>query len=58
MANTSRKNNPVAKYARKFNKSAVHVDRKKEYKKRGDKGRQYCVDEDFYDSAGGKNEYL
>jgi len=27
------KNNPVAKYARKYNKSAVHIDRKKATKK-------------------------
>jgi len=27
------KNNPVAKYARKYNKSAVHVDRKKASKR-------------------------
>lgn len=28
-------NNPVAKHARSFNKSAVHKDKKKEQKKRG-----------------------
>jgi len=27
------KNNPVAKYARKYNKCAVHKDRKKAHKK-------------------------
>jgi len=27
------KNNPVAKYARKYNKAVVHTDRKKETKK-------------------------
>lgn len=28
------KGNPVAKYSRKFNKAAVHTDRKKEERKR------------------------
>jgi hypothetical protein len=33
------------------------TDRKKEQKKTGViKGRNYCVDEDFYDSAGGFEE--
>lgn len=51
------RNNPVAKNAHKFNRSAVMVDRKKQLKKTGyEKGRRYCVDEDFYDSAGGKDE--
>jgi hypothetical protein len=27
--------NPVAKYARKFNRAVTHIDRKKEAKKRG-----------------------
>jgi hypothetical protein len=27
--------NPVAKYARKFNRAVTHIDRKKEVKKRG-----------------------
>lgn len=30
-----KRSNPVAKYGRKFNKAAVHVDKKKEQKKRG-----------------------
>lgn len=49
--------NPVAKYAKRYNKAVVMIDRKKELKKTGrDKGRRYCVDEDFYDSAGEKYE--
>jgi len=27
--------NPVAKYARKFNRASTHIDKKKEAKKRG-----------------------
>ena len=30
-----KKSNPVAKYARKYNVAAVHIDRKKEAKKTG-----------------------
>ena len=30
-----KRSNPVAKYARKFNRASTHVDRKKESKKRG-----------------------
>lgn len=29
------KNNPVAKFSRKFNRASIHIDRKKETKKRG-----------------------
>lgn len=43
--------NPVAKFAKRFNKSAVMVDRKKEEKRTG--GR-WNLDDDFYDSADGK----
>jgi hypothetical protein len=47
--------NPVAKFQRKYNKAVVFKDRKREWKKTG--GR--CdLDADFYDSAGGKNEYI
>ena len=53
------KSNPVAKFQRKFNKAVVMTDRKKESKKNGhDRGRRYCVDKDFYDSAGGDYEHL
>jgi len=45
--------NPVAKYARRFNKSVVMQDKKKEMKRTG--GR-WNLDDDFYDSAGGFNE--
>ena len=47
------KNNPVAKHFRKYNKSVIMKDRKKESKKTGDLGRNYNYDCDFYDSAGG-----
>ena len=40
--------NPVAKFAKRFNKSAVMVDRKKEERRTG--GR-WNLDDDFYDSA-------
>jgi len=30
-----KRSNPVAKYARKFNRAATHIDRKKEARKRG-----------------------
>lgn len=53
------KTNPVAKFQRKYNKAVVMTDRKKELKKTGnEKGRRYCVDEDFYDSAGGGYEHF
>ena len=53
MAKKTRNRNPVAKFSRKFNKAVTMTDRKKEQKKTGViKGRNYCVDEDFYDSAG------
>lgn len=50
------KSNPVAKYAKKFNKAVVFTDKKKESKRTGDLGRRYNYDEDFYDSASG--EYI
>jgi len=57
MAKKTRNRNPVAKFSRKFNKAVTMTDRKKEQKKTGViKGRSYCVDEDFYDSAGGFEE--
>lgn len=45
------KTNPVAKFQRKYNKSAVMTDRKKEEKRTG--GR-WNLGDDFYDSADGK----
>lgn len=57
MAKKTGNRNPVAKFSRKFNKAVTMTDRKKEQKKTGKiKGRNYCVDEDFYDSAGGFEE--
>lgn len=41
--------NPVAKFARKYNKSAVHTDRKKQSKKTGKFGGRSDLDDDFYD---------
>mgnify|MGYP001144774078 CR=1 FL=1 len=58
MKKTKKTNNPVAKFSRRYNKSVVMVDRKREMKKTGERGRKTCVDEDFYDSAGGFNEYI
>lgn len=57
MPKKTRNQNPVAKFSRRFNKAVTMVDRKKEQKKTGViKGRNHCVDEDFYDSAGGFEE--
>lgn len=57
MAKKVKNRNPVAKFSRRFNKAVTMVDRKKEQKKTGNiKGRNYCVDADFYDSAGGFEE--
>ena len=57
MAKKVKNRNPVAKFSRRFNKAVTMTDRKKEQKKTGrTKGRNYCVDEDFYDSAGGFEE--
>ena len=36
MNKESKTNNLVAKHSRKFNRASVHIDRKKEMKKRGD----------------------
>ena len=47
--------NPVAKFQRKFNKAVVMKDRKREWKK---VGARYNRDDDFYDSAGDKDEYI
>lgn len=58
MKKTTKTNNPVAKFSRRFNKAVKMTDRKREMKKTGEVGRKICVDEDFYDSAGGFNEYL
>lgn len=58
MKKTTKTNNPVAKFSRRYNKAVVMVDRKREMKRKGEVGRKMCVDEDFYDSAGGFNEYL
>lgn len=50
--------NPVAKHAKKYNKAVVFLDRKREYKKTGDLGRQCNYDDDdFYDSADGYLTY-
>lgn len=57
MAKKVKNRNPVAKFSRRFNKAVTMIDRKKEQKKTGNiKGRNYCVDADFYDSAGGFEE--
>lgn len=54
MAKKMKNRNPVAKFSRRFNKASVMIDRKKQQKKTGEiKGRNMCIDEDFYDSAGG-----
>ena len=43
-----KRSNPVAKYARKFNRAATHMDRKKEVKKRGVRERMN-IDIDIFD---------
>jgi hypothetical protein len=45
--------NPVAKYAKQFNKSNVMKDRKREEKR---VGARWNLDDDFYDSANGYYE--
>lgn len=52
------RNNPVAKFSRRFNKAITMVDRKRELKKTGDLGRRCNYDDDFYDSAGDTNPLL
>lgn len=58
MPKRTKNRNPVAKFSRRFNKAVTMIDRKKESKKTGVLGRNKCIDEDFYDSAGGfKDDY-
>lgn len=45
--------NPVAKFAKRFNKAVVHTDRKKEQKKTGNFLGRPDIDDDFYDDANG-----